>query len=340
MRRLDSYRLIALLGLLVGIAIAGGCADTCTEPDCCPPYPTLENIWPNEDQASWVYQYTYRFWDWSGFRIYPDADSVPPAPSMDVVTRLLITNGIGDNIQLSRGIYTLEFDGDTTTSKGVTAQNLRETLMGVDGRAPLSAGQSQIDPLLASLLIARPDLRDKIMEHTGFGADNMLQAYDVSGLVTRDLTQFLEDPLFIHGGPWEKTDEWIGSYGNIDTLLAWKFLDAGLSRGYEFTHQLIPGLTSDVFLHCRVSHLTDVETAAGSFGRALECIYMVDYGLSEILFPTLGWSRFFEYGTVVYVPAVGPVYSYRRMLVNAGKPTDTGLGDITLSLSAVDLPSD
>ena len=70
-------------------------------------------------------------------------------------------------------------------------------------------------------------------------------------------------------------------------------------------------------------------------GVVLECLYVIDYGVMEYrneLGDPLGYVRFFDYGTVIYAPGVGPVYSYERWMVEPGDPITTGLGDLTISL--------
>ena len=144
-------------------------------------------------------------------------------------------------------------------------------------------------------------------------------------------------PLLIHGGVWRKTDQWIAAYADLDTLPAWKYLEADLSRGHEFTHQLAPSLASDIFLHCRVVGEGRAKTEVCVFKRALDCIYLVDYGVYNLQGPgpdAQGYYRVFDYGRVLYVPGVGPVYAYERMLVCAGDPVGIGLGERHISLTA------
>jgi hypothetical protein len=182
---------------------------------------------------------------------------------------------------------------------------------------------------LERLRIARPDLGDEIRT---LCPD--LGASDQPGTPPA--------PIMIHGGAWEKTDLWIGTYGDIDTLLAWKFLEADLTSGHEFTHQLIPSLTNDAFLHCRVLGRTVVRSPAGHFWRALECIYIVEYGPFEVQGPSgpFGWWQFYDYGRVIYVPEIGPVYGYERTLIAVGETIGIGYGDIEVELTGSSLDTD
>ena len=350
---------ILMTPLIVALSASGCTDDGVTEPPCCPETPTIANIWPNEDQTSWSYDYKFRSWEWDGWEVYDSEEDVPPAPSLDEVLALMFHHRIGDNPVGLYGNYSLGFDGDTTTMSGVIAQNLRETLVPIGGGGSgLTANQAAplVDPLLVQLAIARPDLRDRVLELMGPEAENLREQFEsVMGpggaaafSILGDLGQIMPEPLFIHGYAWWKTSEWIGTFGDVDTLLAWKFLNADLTPGSEFIHQLVPGLALDVYLHCRVLRRLNIRTPAGKFTGALECIYMVDYGVAELITPeptspgqsTPGWARLFEYGNAVYVPTVGPVYSYQRMLVSAGDPPGIGYGDIQIILKDTTTPED
>jgi len=46
-----------------------------------------------------------------------------------------------------------------------------------------------------------------------------------------------------------------------------------------------------------------------------------------------------DYGRVIYVPEVGPVYTYERMLVNPGEPSSIGIGERILTLTDTGAPS-
>jgi hypothetical protein len=360
MRGMHPLKSLILMTPLIVVLFAGSCSDDgVTSPPCCPETPTLTNIWPNEDQTSWSYDYKFRSWEWDGWRLYEAEEDVPSAPALDEVVALMFHQRIGANPVSTYGMYKLEFDGDTTTMSGVIAQNLKETLVTTgDGPSGHIAGPGVplVDPLLVRLAIARPDLRDRMLELMGTKAESLrLRLESVTGS-SRDaavsmlggLGQPVPEPLFIHGYAWRKTSEWIGTFGDIDTLLAWKFLDAELSPGHEFIHRLVPGLALDVYLHCRVLRRLSIRTPAGKFIGALECIYMVDYGVAELITPggdapgesISGYARMFEYGNVVYVPTVGPAYSYQRMLVDAGDPPGTGYGEIQVILKDTTAPED
>jgi hypothetical protein len=144
-------------------------------------------------------------------------------------------------------------------------------------------------------------------------------------------------PLFLFGYAWERTRQYIGSYGDLNTELAWKYLVSDLGPGSSFSMQLVPDLAEDVFLHARVLRGEKAVTDAGTFRHALRVLYLVDFGVSSATDTdgnVLGYFRFYSYGTIDYVPFVGPVASYERGLVQPGRPLDPGFFDQTIGLVA------
>jgi hypothetical protein len=254
---------------------------------------------------------------------------------LDEAEDLLDSHPIGENPESTDGVYSLKFDGQITTLSGVTAQNLSEMLATEKDRPGLLAGAPKRgDALLRRLALARPDLKDRIAAQAGGPWHTALD--DTFEIIP-------PDPLLLHGYAWEKTGEWIGTYGDLDTLLAWKYLEANLEVEHEFTHQLVPAIADDAFLHCRILSQLDFETDVGVFEKAIECLYVVDYGIWTI--PgvggkTIGWSRTIDYGVVVYAPTVGPIYSYERLLVHPSDSWNTGDGEITLDLIGATTVSD
>jgi hypothetical protein len=224
----------------------------------------------------------------------------------------------------THGIYRLQFDGMLTTMSGATGQNLVETFEAVPPAKPArpaSAARPNA-AFLARLLRARPDLQDRIAGAAPGASDSPM-----------DTPQLLL--LFLDGGAWVKSDQWIGAYGDLDTLLAWKYLESDLSPGHEFSHQLVPKIASDVFLHGRVQRRLTWNTEVGTHENALECLYLIDYGVSTATDQDglpIGFFRDIDYGAVVYAPEVGPVYCYERVLVTVGDTLGPGLGDARLQL--------
>ncbi len=318
---------VLLLFPLMAVTLTLACGDNECGYACRRAEPTIENIWPNDDGASWTYEYTWRTWD-AEARTYPERDSLPPVPSMDEIEKVFKHHAIGPNPSEVQGTYGLEFDSLTTTDSGVTAQNLVESVVATDGRGRLVAGTGSRSTFLKRLRQARPDLEARI--------DACCP--DLAAAQPGEPPA----PIMIHGGAWEKTGQWIGTYGDIDTLLAWKFLEADLRGAHEFTHQLIPSLASDVFLHCRVLGRTVVRSPGGEPWGAIECLYIVDYGPYEISGPAgpIRWQQFYDYGKVVYVPELGPVLSYERSLVATGETIGIGAGDIEVDLTGSSLDTD
>ena len=298
----------------------------------------ISNIWPNDDGRAWTYAYTQRIKADSGpVRLYPTEADVPPVPTMDQVAALLDSNPLGGPVDTTAEVYRLQFTDSITTASGVTAQYLRESLEIPRVNKVAAERPSFERALLARLVMARPDLRGKIAAYMGSGMlPSLARDNQVGGAIGSLTEQVMRGPLLVHGYAWRKTDSWIGTYGDIDTLLAWKFLEAPLVYHHEFTHRLVPSLADGVYEHCRILGASSVRTEAGVFFGALECLYVIDYGVMEYRDefgdPT-GYVRFFDYGTVVYAPGVGPVYSYERWMVQPGDPVTSGFGDLTLSLT-------
>jgi hypothetical protein len=317
--RIDTLCAVLILALTLALVITG-CSDNSCKPKICGPLPTLDNIWPNDDQRSWEYDFTMR--GWSGTyplfdTLYATEEEVPPLPSFDYIEDLLEHHPIGDDVNTDVGIYRMRFDGDTTSDYGVTAQALKDTLYIADMAVARDGRLTREDIILGR---AMPDRRG-------------MQAPTVWPLDAAE--DILSYPLMIHGGFWEKNDAWIGTYCEIDTNLCWKFLTLDLEPGSEFTHQLIPGLTDQVFLHSRVLSEEDAEFGGLVYPNALRCAYIIDYGVTWTDMPPghAGYYRVYDYGVVVYAPEVGPIYSYERALVETGNDGSTGVGDKTLVLT-------
>jgi len=98
----------------------------------------------------------------------------------------------------------------------------------------------------------------------------------------------------------------------------WTYMTDDLRPGATFTHQLVPELADNVFLHGTVE-ATDVpvSTVAGDFEHAVQIGYVIDYGWSEGTDPEgqpIGQFRSETRGHVHYVPDVGPVESLEDFL--------------------------
>ncbi len=305
---------IIVLIMLAVAAVLGGCSE-----ECVPPKETyefrLETIWPDDDGNYWVYNIVSRQWDTTPLcdSIYNSEEEVPPAPSLDEVEELLGRDHPGEPICIKFGIYKLKFAGDTTSPIGVTGRNLREKLYVESDKGTLAKVDTRMPAVVQRVLVARPDIHSKeigLLKDYPEGDD-----IDLEGTIKLGDWCAVLRPLLIHGGIWERAEGWIGTYGDLDRALAWKFLESDLSIGHEFTFQLLPSLVEDVFLHCRIVGVSIVETGVGVFKNALECIYLIDYGIMAVRDQhgdPVGYCRPCGYGKVYYVPDIGPVYAYER----------------------------
>ncbi|HZL84431.1 MAG TPA: hypothetical protein VFD07_03540 [Candidatus Krumholzibacteria bacterium] len=262
---------------------------------------TLESVWPNDDGTFWSYDGLQQNWeprpytrDWQPDRVYPTRGQVPPVPSFEMATRMLRDEVPGEPLASTTLGYGLQFRGLAFTRPDAIAQNLVPsfTIPAITSTEPMPA-----NPMLTRLAVARPELC--LIE-----------------LKSRiELEEQLEAPLLLHGGAWERTEDWIGTYGSLDVDLAWKYLEANLGGGYQFTFQLVKTIATDVFLHAKVVGTPRISVGSDDSQFALEVIYIVDYGISEAVTSggeTLGYFRAYSLGRVFYVPNVGPVQSEER----------------------------
>ena len=295
-------------GAAVAVFLLGGCLF-----DSDGSSPSLAALWPNADGTRWDYSLIRRELDgWPG-TLYPTREAVPPIPSMQQIVELLSTEDIADPVATEPTSYFFEFDGLRTTESGATGQRV------VTGAGAMGAAGGE---LVRRLREVRPDLRDR------------LDALAPPDLRTAGAGR---EPLFLHGYAWEKTDRRIGGYGDLSRELSWLYLEADVRPGHEFTLQLVPDLTDDVFLHGLLLDRAVVTTPAGTFRGCVVCLYVVDYGVSRFTNDwggTLGYVRTFDCGTIAYAAGVGPVHSYERFLLATGSPPTSGVGDLTLEMTA------
>jgi len=288
------------------------------------PQSSLDALWPNEDGRRW--DYDFRFDEYAHFNphAFPTRQQVPEAPFPEEVVRFLPDRripppGSGDPVLTTTGQYSLEFQGQKTTQSGATGQNLVQTLV----QDPPAAGRPRVATVLgrdflSRLALARPDLRARLES------------------LARAVPQDAPTPLLIQGGAWVKTAEYIGGYGDIDQQLAWKYLQSPVRAGSRFDFQLLPSITTDVFLHALVLPKHSA-VRWKDLAHEIEVVYVIDYGVSELVDDTgssLGFFRDVDYGSVVYEPGTGPARLFERLLA----PSDDlahPRGDIRLSLTQV-----
>jgi hypothetical protein len=267
----------------------------------------LNSMWPNEDQRRWDYDTWAGYCDAPPLVLYENPEDVPPAPPISEVVRLLeggkhadSLDGIPAGCDETHGIYTLRFDGLKTTLSGAQGQNLVATYDVDPGDYERLLPEAVMTTLLSRLRETRPDLVSS------------------SGLASRDEPPpvVTRTPLFLSGGAWWKSDDAIVLFGDLDQEPSWQFLARDPKPGSGFTFQLVPVLSDDVFLHALILPRSQQRKIHG-YQREIEVVYMVDYGVLRVLGPggdpPDGYLRFVDYGSVVYVPGVGPVFNTERI---------------------------
>ncbi|UCH83030.1 MAG: hypothetical protein JSW50_11230 [Candidatus Latescibacterota bacterium] len=343
------------------LLLLAGCSD---ESDCptCPgdgkievPDPSLQNIWPNADKTSWTYRQNHRVWE-GNITIYPTRDDIPnvPLPTWSEIFSLVEARTPVEPNTATRRIYRMQFDGVTTTTSGVTAQRLTDEVY-IETAQGLKRGAEKLGmPILTRLFTIRPDIWNRIRQSKdpilglgltsdpSGGATVLAHGENIWHGLLSNPARILYMPYLLRGGAWEKTAEWIGLYDDLSARLAWKFLAEDITVGSEFSYQLIPDFSDDTFLHGRVYRQTSVETEIGTFEKALDCLYILDFGIStvtDLQGEVVGYMRSFDYGRVIYAPTIGPVYSYERWGVEPGDPPTPGFEDFTTMLIGTGTPA-
>jgi len=315
-------RIPRLLPLLMVIASPAGCLFNGSDGT----HATLDNVWPNADGSEWTYDLVQMRWESGALPLYPTVDAVPPVPSLDEVEDLLGEHPVGDPLPEIAAGWVLRFDGTITTESGATGQKLEQEIVPPPAPAPAppGAGPHGTDPFLARLWAARPDLRARLAAR---GFDPGAADPRAAGVI---------EPLFLSGYAWEKSPYRIVAFGDLNRDPAWIYLEANLEPGHEFTIQLVPYLTDDVFLHARMLPRRNVATPAGTFAGVAECLYVVDYGVGKVTDASgilLGYRGTFSYGTVAYAPRFGPVQSFEQVLAYMGNPPFLGPDELRLDLA-------
>jgi hypothetical protein len=315
----------ASFGISIVSCLVAGCADDTGNGRRV----DLGNSWPNDDGRYWVYEYHGSLWsDSLNASTYPNRGDVPPAPSLDEAVTLFQQPLEGTPLSTSEGTYRLQFHGMTTTGSGAVGQNLQSWLDEVPvaatnagNRTDSRGGDAEESGFLAQLRRARPDLAEKALG---------------PAILMVPLA-----PTFLFGGAFEKSDAYTGLYGDLDLDLAWKYLEENLDIGHEFTLQLVPSLANDVYLRARVHEKRFIDSGMGAPFHALEVIYMIDFGILEILDlggNHIGYSRAFSVGNVVYIADVGPVWSEERNLYFVGATPTGPIESLTLDLQETGKP--
>ncbi|MEO5617727.1 MAG: hypothetical protein ABIS67_08145, partial [Candidatus Eisenbacteria bacterium] len=163
----------------------------------------------------------------------------------------------------------LLFEGPTVAPDGINAQYLRHELLSGSVAPALLAGDIA-DPFLRNLWSARPDLRVKIrasLDGTPCPAFAPAGAYAV--LLNGEFA-FLKTATEV--AAWRC---------NLANTRSWRWLISNLTIGSTFALQLIPDLSSDVFLHGTVAAVESATGPAGTFPGCVRVDYLIDYGASN-----------------------------------------------------------
>jgi hypothetical protein len=217
--------------------------------------PTLDSLWPNDDGIYFSYQYH----------------------------RTDLMEGVDYG-----GPAYLVLEGYAMTPGG-EAQNL----LGDHPASPAKAGGRK-PGLLASIQLARPDLREAI--------ERKLAAFTV-----RD--NWL--PYFLHTGYFLKSVSTIQMWQESWDHPTWTYLAGEIVPGATFSHQLVPEFADDIFLYGTIISIdATVMTANGLYTNAVKVGYLIDYGVgywADENGNILGTIHAERRGHVHYVPGVGPV---------------------------------
>jgi len=269
---------------------------------------TMANIWPHADGNAWTYTGTYTEY------LMPDGivavDSVAvPLPSMEALHAALQAPFPGETVDGTALACRLTLHGTIDVGTGSPVQRLLQQIFVPQGPIKVlpPAGPEELpDRLLLAVARARPDLRAAILDRLPAAAAKQLDAID--------------GPAFL-GGLGEGlavTDSgyvaWIGG----DFAEGRPYLLDSLEVGTEFSQQLLPALTDDLWLHARIWNRGPLSVGGRSFTDVVECLYVVDMGVMQVIDEmgtVLGTYRPYYVGSTFYAPEVGPVAVRERQLV-------------------------
>ena len=285
------YRRILILAAMAVLLVF---VPACNDDDDCPtcpgatPAPTLANVWPHADGTAWTFEGTAR----------RSEDPIPTkaaeVPTMEELHAELAQPLPGIMTHEYAGLYRLEFDGMVTTESGATGQKVVETMF-------VEAPEEGPDPLLVLVARARPDLRPAIAARYGLGAKEF---------------EFVPDSPYLLGGYcFSAEDEGYYGYGDVDRNHSWVYLEGSVAVGTEFSLQLVPALTDDVWLYGKVWSLGDRTVNGVAYENVLEVMYVIDMGEAQLTDESgtvLGTTHPYMYGHNFFVPELGPVAGVER----------------------------
>lgn len=295
----------------------------CNDDDDCPtcptgaaPHATMANIWPHADGNSWIFEMAYKeYSDPAAFVALGDTSNLPDPPTMATLHAELQEPLPGTPSYTASAIFRFAFNGEVVTESGVTAQQVEETLFlegsaNKSGRTVLIQNASQ--RLLRLVAQGRPDLRDAILP---FMDTNSKDLEDVSG------------HMFLGGYAFAAEDTGYFGYGDIDANHSWVYLGSSLEVGTEFSIQLLPAFTDDIWLYGRIWSQGNLTVGSRQFENVVECMYLVDFGQQDIIDEEgnlVGTFNPYLYGTTHFAPEVGPIKGLER---NRLAPVPNPMGD-------------
>jgi len=227
-------------------------------------------------------------------------------------------------------------DGSITAPFDIQAQYLRQQPATVEIGPALLASEIR-DPFLRHVWVARPDLRGKLLRATAAG-----------GATCPDIGPIGAYGVLLQGElAYRKTVDEVAAWRcNLADTRAWQWLVSDLTPGNTFTLQLIPDITSDVFLHGTIGPIESVTVPAGTYASCQRIDYVIDYGPSECRDQdgnVTGTYRSETHGYIDYAPGVGPVKTsedfiqYVNLVGSCGSVTQGGetTWHVSLQLNSV-----
>lgn len=278
--RTGTISVLALSAL--AILIAAGCSDE--DDDDGMLNATLDELWPSEDGRWWQYDLRIAFSE-TGMDSLISPDDPLPSPAR--MRRIISSLDPGEELEAHDRELRTSFAGEIVTDSGASGQHLVDDF--TDDPAARNDGHG--DPFLPLLWRARPDLRDR--------------------LPVADKIHDSTVPYGVTGYCWEKTEDHIGGYGDLNTQLSWLYLKTPLKRGATFSLQLVPDLADDIWLHGLIVGQGTWTIGDVSYERAVEVFALIDMG---IVIYTSDDGQQGEAGRsymcyrTIFAPNVGPVY--------------------------------
>lgn len=181
--------------------------------------------------------------------------------------------------------------------------------------APLESSSASLRCLVTADLTADPDTTVMVFDYAVVNHEG-----------------YASMPLGLSMGPqWRRSRDRIAIYSG--GYLQWVHLDGVLTRGHEFTVQLVPALADDIFLHVRVWRSRSFGVMGTTQAGCLECFYLIDMGIVQAVNENGeggGFFRAYRYGIVIYAPEVGPVYCREKCLVGPDNMIRDDLGALVV----------